>query len=293
MGRILLWLLLAWPTPALIGGAFGWKGIWGSGSALFDYLIPVPVAGGAFHAITFGCVTAVLLSQRSWPPFAQALVRALLLATAVVGFYLLWDFERQRLGQNPIGLFLLCDSLIAQLFVGAFGGRWPSGAKQWGAALLAAVVLPAGAIGVLRTQDPRVGQPFTYAGGKSGPQRGDAVHFVISNGAVSAPGFKPAAEGYAMDWHPRYNMNDEDVAIYFFTDRSAAQMQDDRGAAMTYCMYQDGTRSFWEAGKGDCFSGHETVNERLLRTRSRDQACQGVKVPEGSSNFIASACRPR
>src|SRR5262245_4267905 len=41
--RFFLWLLLAWPTPALIAGALGWKGVWGSGSALADYLIPIPV----------------------------------------------------------------------------------------------------------------------------------------------------------------------------------------------------------------------------------------------------------
>ncbi len=293
MGRFLIWLLVALPVPALIAGALGWKGIWGTGSALLDYLIPIPVAGGAFHAMTFAGVSALLLTQRTLPGIGPALVRSALLATSIVGAWLLYDFERQRLAQNPIGLFLLTDSLLAQLFAGAFGGRWPAGAREWGAALVAAIVLPAAAIGAIRANDPRVGQPFTSAGGKGGPQRGDAVHFVISNGPVSAPGFKSAAEAFVMNWHPRYNMNDEDVAVYFFTDRSAAQMQDDRGAAMTYCMYQDGTAPFWESGKGDCFSRHETVNERLARTQSREQACQGVKVPEGSSNFISSFCRAR
>ncbi|HWA39906.1 MAG TPA: hypothetical protein VG873_18790 [Burkholderiales bacterium] len=293
MARLLLWTALAWPAPALIAGALGWKGIWGSGSALVDYLIPIPVAGGVFHAMTFAGVTVVLVSQRYWPGIAPGLGRAVLLAVSVVGAWLLYDFERRRLLENPIGLFLLTDGLLAQLFVGAFGGRWPAGAREWGAALVAAAVLPAAVIGAIRANDPRVGQPFTYAGSRPGPQRGDEVHFVISNGPVSAPGFKAAAEGFAMGWHPRYNMNDEDVAVYFFTDRSAAQMQDDRGAAMTYCMYQDGTAPFWESGKGDCFSGHETVNERLVRTGSREKACAGAKAPAGGSNFVSHFCGAR
>jgi hypothetical protein len=288
--RLLLWIAFAWPVPALIAGALGWKGVWGSGSALVDYLIPVPVAGGVFHVMTLAGVTVVLTSGRYWPGTTAALARAVLLGVAVVGAWLLYDFERQRVLENPVGLFLLTDSLLAQFFVRAFGGRWPAGAKEWGMALVASIVLPAAVIGALRANDPRVGQPFTYAGSRPGPQRGDEAHFVISNGPVSAPGFQSAAEGYAMQWHPRYNMNDEDIAVYFFTDRSAAQRQDDRGAAMTYCMYQDGTRAFWESGKGDCFSRHETVNERLMRSNSREKACEGVRPPPGSSNFIQRLC---
>jgi hypothetical protein len=291
MVRFLLWLVLAWPTPALIAGALGWKGIWGSGSALADYLIPIPVAGGVFHAMTFGVVTAILLTQ-PWRALFAALVRPVLLAIAVVGGWLLWDFERGRLSENPVGLFLLTDALIAQLFVGAFGGRSPAGGKEWGVALVTALALPAAAIATLHFKDPRTGQVFTYAGSRPGQQPGDASHFVFSRKAASDPAFKPEAAAYAETWHPRYNINEEDIAIYFFTDKGAAQFQDERSAVMTYCMYQDGTPPFWESGKGDCFSGHQTVRERYERTGSREKACEGVKVPV-ESNFISSLCKPR
>lgn len=51
--RFLVWTLIAWPLPALIAGALGWEGVWGSGSALVDYLIPIPVAGGSLHVPSF------------------------------------------------------------------------------------------------------------------------------------------------------------------------------------------------------------------------------------------------
>ncbi len=61
--RLLLLTLVAWPLPALIAGALGWQGVWGSGSAMTDYLIPIPVAGGVFHLPTFvlGAVTVMVL----------------------------------------------------------------------------------------------------------------------------------------------------------------------------------------------------------------------------------------
>ena len=49
--HLLLWALVAWPLPALIAGALGWKGIWGSGSALVEFLIPLqgpPVSPARF-----------------------------------------------------------------------------------------------------------------------------------------------------------------------------------------------------------------------------------------------------
>lgn len=44
-----VWAVIAWIVPAAIAGALGWKGIWGSGSAFADYLIPIPVSGGGYQ----------------------------------------------------------------------------------------------------------------------------------------------------------------------------------------------------------------------------------------------------
>jgi len=53
MLRIVVFGILAWMAPPLVAGALGWRGVWGSGSALVDYMIPVPVAGGVLHVPSF------------------------------------------------------------------------------------------------------------------------------------------------------------------------------------------------------------------------------------------------
>jgi hypothetical protein len=305
-GRLLLWLILAWPTPALIAGALGWKGVWGSNSALADYLVPIPVAGGAFHAMTFIGITVLLTTQPRWPELLRGLAHLILFGISLVGVMLVYDQERRRLVENPVGLFLLTDSLIAQLFVPAFGGRAPRGWKEWGLGVLVAWgITIAAALGLARL-DPRSGQQFVYVTSKPGQVRGDDSYLVHSRIKVYSPEFKPAAEAYAQQWHPRYNVNTEDIAVHFFASLPAAQIGNEHEAQLTYCMYQDGTPPRWGVGRGDCFD-HETVTERAQklyeqqdrslppdeRSRlARAKACEGVRVPE-ESNAISSLCRKK
>ena len=54
-------LIAAWLTPALIAGVLGWTGIWGTGSALVEFLIPVPVAGGVLHVPSFAVLLGIVL----------------------------------------------------------------------------------------------------------------------------------------------------------------------------------------------------------------------------------------
>jgi hypothetical protein len=303
-GRLLLWLVLGWPAPALIAGALGWKGVWGSGSAVTDYLIPIPVAGGAFHAMTFIAITVLLTTQPRWPELLRGIAHLVLFGISVTGALLVYDLERRRLVENPVGLFLLTDSLIAQLFVPAFGGRAPENGKEWGLGLVAACLIPAASAASLHQLDPRTGQQFAYVTSKPGQARGDHSYLVHSRIKVHAPEFKPAAEAYAQQWHPRLNINDEDIAVHFFAGLPAAQIGNEHEASLTYCMFQDGTPSYWVAGKGDCFD-HETVTERAQklfeaqpssvpvdeRVRiARAKACEGVRVPE-EFNAIHSLCK--
>ncbi|ANO52315.1 hypothetical protein BA177_14985 [Woeseia oceani] len=93
-GMHVLVLILAWITPAAIAGAKGWSGIWGTGSAFAEYLIPVPVAGGVFHVPSFVIAAGVILACRN---STDGLVRYL----PVIGFgvlaaslSLMLDFDR-------------------------------------------------------------------------------------------------------------------------------------------------------------------------------------------------------
>jgi hypothetical protein len=312
--RYFLWLLLAWPTPALIAGALGWKGVWGSGSALTDYLIPIPVAGGAFHAMTVLGFTVLLATQARWPALPRGLARGLLLGLSLCGIAVLLDLQaihramtsdavlRIRWEQNPVGLFLLTDSLIAQLFVGAFEGRSPENGREWALSLLLAVLLPAAAAHSLVTQHPTYGKTFIHKGSHAGPQRGDEQVIVYTTLSVVAPTFRQQAENLAQQWHPARNMNSEDTAVHFFTSLQAAEVQDKTQAAMTYCMYEDGTPPEWQLGAGDCFSRHENFTERLMRfidaqdrqlpmdervRLARRQACEGLALPPDPMGDLA------
>lgn len=321
--RYALWLLLAWPTPALIAGAMGWKGVWGSGSALTDYLIPIPVAGGAFHSMTLVGFTVLLATQARWPALPRGLARGLLLGLSLCGLALLLDLQaiynamttdavlaRVRWEQNPLGLFLLTDSLIAQLFVGAFDGRSPENGREWTLSLLLAAALPAAAAHAIVTQHPSYGKTFVFKGSHPGPQRGDEQIIVYTTLSVVAPSFRPQAESLAQQWHPARNMNTEDTAVHFFTSLQAAQVQDKKQAAMTYCMYEDGTPPEWQLGAGDCFSRHENFSERLERMHAaqdrslpvderqrlaRAQACEGLKLPADPQGDLAATrfCKAR
>jgi hypothetical protein len=307
MARYLLWLALAWPAPALIASALGWKGVWGSGSALADYLMPIPVAGGVLHLATFAGVSVLLASQKAWPAPLPGLARGALLGLSLCGLALLLDLapivqafttdaalQRLPWQQNPLGLFLLTDSLIAQLFVGAFGGRSPADARDWGLSLAAALLLPAIASAALVTQDSRHGQSFLFQGTRAGTARGDESIFVYTALPVASPSFRAQAEALAAQWHPSRDLNAEDTAVHFFTSLQAAKRLDAKQAVLTYCLYEDGTPAQWQPGAGDCFSQHENFAERLARLleaqdrqlpmqdrlrHARAQACEGRALP--------------
>ncbi len=86
--RLMLWILIAWPLPALIAGALGWKGVWGSGSAFVDYIIPIPVAGGVLHMPSFALSTIALFLLPSLGQAGASRLRALILGVGMAG--VLW-----------------------------------------------------------------------------------------------------------------------------------------------------------------------------------------------------------
>ncbi len=59
--RIIDFGLLAGALNALAADALGWRGVWGSGPALVDYLIPITVAGGALHVPSFVVMLVLVL----------------------------------------------------------------------------------------------------------------------------------------------------------------------------------------------------------------------------------------
>jgi hypothetical protein len=275
--------------------------------------VPFPVAGGMLHLLTLVPVSVLLATREQWPAWFAGLQRGLLLALSLAGVVLLLDVRDLYLAattdavlhgglrwqENPLGLFLLTDSLLAQLFVGWYGGRFPDGAREWLLSLAVVAAAPAlSALAVLNMLNAGPGRDQPFMPGAAGiltPERNETL-FVYTRLPVHTPEFRKAAEQYAAQWHPGQSVNSEDVAVRFFTSLEAARTRATTGAAITYCLYEDGTPPAWLPADGDCFTQHENFTERLRRLMeaqdrklpvdvrvhlARAEACKGATLPAG------------
>jgi hypothetical protein len=279
--RLILWVVVAWPLPALIAGALGWSSVWGSGSALTDYLIPIPVAGGVLHVPTFVLGAAAILVLPNLGPAGASRLRALIFGIAIAG--VLWllnldqlfralqngePFTRLQWQQNPLGLFLLCDALLALLFTAAAPQRpW----LRFEVLTLLLLLLPS--LMPLQMAMPRAKTAeqkqlqFTAGASDRDQVRGNEFLMVVTPMDVNAADFRQLAERWvekpeAMA-HPRFHVSAEDLAVMFTRDRAAIRRVDSSQALLTLCLYEDGAPPRWLPGAGDCFSGHQSFSERL------------------------------
>lgn len=280
-GRLLLWTAIAWPLPALIAGALGWKGVWGSGSALTEYLIPMPVAGGVLHVPSFVLGAAAVLVLPNLSPAGASRLRALIIGVAIAG--VLWllnldqlframqngePFTRLQWQQNPLGLFLTCDALLALLFTAAAPQR-PR--LRFEVLTLLLLLLPSlmplqMAMPRAKTTEEKLLQ-FTAGAGEREGTRGNEMLMVITPMDMNAADFRQRA----IQWvekpesmaHPRFHISAEDLAVLFTADREAIRRFDGSKARLTLCLYEDGASPRWLPGVGDCFSDHQSFSERL------------------------------
>lgn len=289
--RLLLWILLAWPLPALIAGALGWEGVWGSGSALKDYLIPIPVAGGALHVPSFVVTGVIVLLMPGLGSVAAARLRALLMGMALAGvlwllnLHDLWlaqqtgvKFSGSPWQQNPLGLFLACDAVMALVFT--------SGAAQRPRLrldvltlllLLLPTALPLSMARPRASADP----PFQAGISQRGETRGDEILMVFTRLDTNTADFRRQAEAWTEQpssmAHPRFHIDAEDMAVMFTRNREAARRLDRAQVEFTLCLYEDGAAPRWLQGAADCFSEHAGFSERLARAasaRPRDEPAE-------------------
>lgn len=291
--RLILWILVAWPLPALIGGALGWGGIWGSGSALMDYLIPLPVAGGALHVPSFVVAGVAMLLLPNLSPAGASRLRALLIGAAIAGVLFLLNLQgiltalkngaalSGRLwDENPLGLFFVCDALMALLFTaGAPQRPW----LRLEVLSLVLVLLPSMLPVSMSMPRTRTADELEFTSGMSqhGEQRGDEWLMVYTPLDVNAPDFRSRAEAWVAKpssmAHPRFHVSVEDLAVLFTRKAEAAQRYDREQAAVTLCLYEDDSPPHWLPGAGDCFSGHDSFSERLgkaARARPQDEPAE-------------------
>jgi hypothetical protein len=285
-------LVLAWITPAAIAGALGRSGIWGTGSAFLDYLIPFPVAGGIFHLPSFAVAAAIILSSRNLP---APLIRYLPLAAFAVfagALALQLDLERFnswlftdyglygspfRFDENPLYLFVSTDALWVGIYALLAGHSAPI--RLW----LMLPVIPAAVVGLsaLRYQS---GEPvFKIGGGMRGTMRGNEMRMVYTSASYDEVLFRDLFEQASSFSRPWTNPNAEHVAVYFV---GSMQMLDFRefdeigsdNTVATICLYEEDRSVDYHGGYYDCFADRSTVAEALAALRAREATGLGDDI---------------
>lgn len=313
--RFILWVLLAWPLPAVLAHALGWRGVWGSGSALMDYLIPLPVAGGVLHVPSFVVCSLIVLNMPSASAQTAGRMRAFLVGVAVAGVLCLLRLDELLLAlrtqstmpshlwqDNPLGLFLLCDALVALLLtVGASQG----GGMRLGGLNLLLIVLPASLPLAMAMKYSPAGQSFLPGASRQGPTRFDEINMVFTRMDTDTADFRQQAELWVQPMHPRLSINSDDAAFLFTRNLDAARNFDVGQVARTLCLYEDGTPPVWLPGAAaaQCFDGHVSFSEAIQRAydarpsaeppdlksyMARKDLCVGVKTipPSGETGGV-------
>lgn len=298
------WLVFAWLLPAAIAGTLGWSGVWGSQSAFTDYLVPLPVAGGFLHVLSLGGIIGLLVLSRGFPDALRQLVPAVLVGLALAGAVMLadvgslylqvtTDLSREtsgsRTSQNPLGLFLVTDSLLALLWVlpqREFRPRGPTGAAL---SLVVLAIPPLLAGRLMLAVDSRVEAEFLAPQSIPVATRGDDAILIYSRRPPSDPGFRAAAEAEARKFDPLDSFA-SDQALYFTNSLEAAESRRTDAVFATYCMYEDGTPPLWLDGLGDCFGPHDSFDD--LRQAANDRLlAASMPREEAAEAARAEACR--
>lgn len=270
------WLLPAWVAPALIAGALGWPGIWGTGSAFIEYMIPVPVAGGFLHVPGFAVLAAFVISFDRLPLSVQRIAPAVAVGIFLCAMALQADTERLanwlttdyqpygsplRFGSNPVLLFLATDAFFAALFAFSQGMRSPK------AIWAAAIVAPFAVAGLSVFQIAGEGLRFEI-GGPHSEDRSRELWLVYVSGPYDEDAFKAWYAGVDHLASPWHSPNYEQSAIYFTNSLELAKSRRLDGltpdtVVATACQYESDLSMYWHEGKFDCFADRPTVESRL------------------------------
>lgn len=283
---LLVWALLAWPLPALLAGALGWHGVWGSGSAFVDYIVPVPVAGGVLHVPSFVLGAVAVAWAPALSPAAVSRVRALALCVALGGAAWLFEWPAGRVHENPLALFLLCDGALALGVISLLTGQWGFRLEP---VSLGLVVLPALAVlGLSWIAAPRHADfnPALEHVDGSGSRKWAFVHATVG---PDGEDFRRRALAWAeQQYHPWRWDDVEDVALHFTGQADTALIGHRPAVYVTLCLYEDGTAPRWLEGAGDCFRDHLNFDERARRAARR--LPDTVPADEARERGLRQAC---
>ena len=273
--RTLLIAIVVWLTPALIAGAAGWKGVWGTGSALLDYLLPLPVSGGVLHVPSFAVfLTLFLLARHAvvsrWAaPFAFALALCalvLMVDSERLNAYLFTDYDPAgaviRFSKNPLLLFILTDALWLGFLTMS---RAKAPALVWAVPAIAPLaVLATSIIGHVAS-----GPQFEAIGGQYGERRGQEQVLVYTNQIYDEQLFTEwlSGAGVLLPWE---SANAEHTQFVFTASRQQTARRDYAGittgnTVATICAYEDDRSVIAFEGLHDCFADRSVFVDQLNR----------------------------
>lgn len=272
-----LFLFLIWLTPAVIAGMLGWSGIWGTGSAFFEYLIPLPVAGGVFHVP--GLITSFLALRAldnnndhikrliGYGAFAL-LIGMLTLHIDFPRFYswLTTDYQPHgspiRFDSNAVYLFILTDAFWVWVYSITKGHRFSS------IYLAIAIAVPP-AVLLLQTLEQAVAGPtFKIGGSKMGENRGQESQFIFTTANYDEELLLAWLDKKSLIGTPWSSPNTEHEAIIFTSSMQLLKWgkYDDinqQNTIATVCSYEeDKSRTIYQ-GLHDCFAGKETLSMQI------------------------------
>lgn len=298
-------LLAAWLTPALIAGALGWSGIWGTGSALVEFLLPLPVAGGVLHVPSFVLAVAVIARTRSRPA-GRRVVALAAFAVCAAAAALALDADRLVASlvsdYSPAGSLLRFDANALLLFVGSdafWVGTWALAAvdvvplRHW-------IVVPAaaGAVLAVRTFGLVSGEPRFIAGGTfPGPERGEEVALVYTTAGYAEERLLGWLAGSGGVTPPAQNPNAEHLAVFFsssrdLVERRSLDLLDSARTVATVCLYEEDESIQPHPGYYDCFAERATVSAELAAAAAAARTGLGPEVDAWAGRLALCAGAP-
>ena len=270
-------LFLIWFTPALIAGMLGWSGIWGTGSALVEYLIPLPVAGGVFHVpglIVSAAALKILDTDNSrtnmfisYGAFALLIIMLTLhIDFARLYSWLTTDYKPSgspiRFDSNAIYLFLLTDAFWVWLYSVIKGQRFNK------IHLTILFALPPILLLSLSAGQAFTGPNFEIGGSKPEKNRGQESQYIFTTASYNKALLLAWLDEKNYLGTPWHNPNTEHVAIIFTNSMQLIKWRkfdeiNAENTIATVCRYEEDQSQTIHEGLYDCFSGQETLRMRL------------------------------
>ena len=301
-------LILIWFSPALIAGMLGWSGIWGSGSAIIEYLIPLPVAGGVFHVPGF--IVSVFLLKimdqenlllKRYISYAAFSVLIMMLALHI-------DFERfyawLTTDYQPHGSPIRFDSNTVYLFVST-DAFWIwvysqlKGISFGRIDLFIITFIPPVVLGLQYVTKNTSGPEFYIGGTSIGEQRGQQARYVFTTADYNEKLLLNWLEDTNSLGSPWLNVNTEHEAVIFTNSLQPIKWHrfdeiNHTNTIATVCSYENDKSRTIHKGVYDCFDGKVTTAQQLQQLTNnhptgfdtvidywyaRTLLCDGVRIP--------------